>query len=191
MNSNVQKMNNKIISKTPIGSVCVIWSVSKNHPLISRIFLSRPGMLAEKMALRFFPDLREISCAEIDATADSIRAYLEGEDVTFSLRFVDLSRFSKFQQSVLRAQFAIPRGVVSTYGLIAKHVGAFGGARAVGRVMAVNPFPLMVPCHRTVLSDLRLGGFQSGTAMKRFLLEMEGISFDETGRIVRGPLHYA
>ena len=143
------------------------------------------------MALRLFPVLQEISCAEIDATADSILAYLEGADVTFSLGLVDLSGFSKFQQSVLKALCAIPRGAVSTYGLIAKRVGVFGGARAVGRVMAANPFPLMVPCHRTVLSDLRLGGFQSGTAMKRFLLEMEGIFFDKTGRIVRGSLHYA
>ena len=183
-------MNKKIIKSTPFGTVCIIWSVHNRIPLINHVLLSRPGQSAEDGALRSFPDSRIASCTEIDAIADSLKAYLEGESVKFFLNMVDLSRYTKFQQSVLRAQYSIPRGSVSTYGLIAAHVGAPGGARAVGNVMAGNPFPLIIPCHRTVLSNLYLGGFQSGVNMKRALLENEGVIFDKAGRVVCRKLHY-
>ena len=168
-------MNKKIIKPTPFGSVCVVWHVSNNFPLIVSVLLSRPGSSAEDRALLLFPDSRKSSCAEIDKIEVSIKAYLAGEKVKFSLNLVDLSQCTKFQQLVLRAQHAIPRGLVSTYGLVAAHVGVPDGARAVGNALAGNPFPLIVHCHRTILSNLSLGGFQSGTEMKRALLEKEGI----------------
>ncbi|MGD0280448.1 MAG: MGMT family protein [Smithella sp.] len=184
-------MNKKIIKPTPFGSVCVVWHVSNNLPRIVHVLLSRPGLSAEDQASALFPDSRASSCTEIDAIALSIKANLEGEKVKYSLKLVDLSLFTKFQQSVLRAQHAIPRGSVSTYGLIAAYVGAPGGARAVGNVMAGNPFPLIVPCHRTILSNLYIGGFQSGTETKRALLAKEGIIFDTAGRVICQQLHYS
>lgn len=184
-------MKKIIIKPTPFGPVCIVWSVSNKIPRIVHVLLSRPGMPAEEQAAMLFPDSRKSSCAEIDKTATSIKAYLEGENVKFSLNLVDLSQCTKFQQSVLRAQHAIPHGSVSTYGLIAAHVGAPGGARAVGNVMAGNPFPLIVPCHRTVLYNHHLGGFQSGAKMKRALLEREGIIFDEAGKVICKRLYYS
>ncbi len=183
-------MNKKIIKPTPFGSVCVVWHVSNKLPRIVQVLLSRSGLSAEDRVSRFFPDAKKSSCADINTIAESIKAYLEGDNVKFSLKLVDLSQCTKFQQSVLRAQHAIPRGRVSTYGLIAAHVGAHGGARAVGNVMAANPFPIIVPCHRTVLSNFHIGGFQSGAKMKQALLEKEGIVFDEAGRVVCRRLHY-
>jgi methylated-DNA-[protein]-cysteine S-methyltransferase len=183
-------MNKKIIKSTPFGSVCVVWSSLKDFLRIVNVLLSRPGLSAEDQASELYPNSKISSCKEIDEIASSIRASLEGDDIKFSLNIVDLSQCTKFQQSVLRAQHAIPRGSVSTYGLIAAHAGAPGGARAVGNVMAGNPFPLIVPCHRTILSNFRLGGFQSGTKMKRALLKKEGIIFDEAGRVICKRLHY-
>ena len=185
----VRQMNKKIIKAKPFGTVCVIWHVLNNSPRIAHILLFRPGLPAEDLASELYPNSKISSCAEIDAIADLIKAYLEGEDVKFSLNIVDLSLCSKFQQSVLRAQYAIPRGSVSTYGLIAAHVGAPDGARAVGNALAGNPFPIIVPCHRTVLSNLHLGGFQSGAEMKRVLLEREGICFDHAGRVTANAIH--
>jgi len=191
MNFKIRYMNKKIIKPTPFGSVCFIWSILNESPLIVHILLSRPGLSAENQASKLYPNSRTSSCKEIDEIASSIRAFLEGEDIKFSLNIVDLSQCTKFQQSVLRAQHAIPRGSVSTYGFIAAHVGAPGGARAIGNALAANPFPLIVPCHRTILSNLHLGGFQSGTEMKRALLEREGIVFDDAGRVICKRLHYA
>jgi len=183
-------MNKKIIKPTPYGSVCIIWSISNNSPLIAGVLLSRPGLSAEDQASALFPDSRIFSCAKIDAIAISIKAYLEGEDIKFPLNIVDFSLCSIFQQSVLRAEHAIPRGSVSTYGLIAAHLGIPGGARAVGNALAGNPFPLIVPCHRAILSNLHLGGFQGGAEMKKALLKKEGIIFDKAGRVICKQLHY-
>ena len=183
-------MNRKIIKPTPFGTVCVIWSLSNNIPRIVHVLLSRPGLSAENRAFALYPDSKKYSCAEVDALAVSIKSCFEGENIKFPLNLIDLSQCTKFQQSVLRAQHAIPRGNVSTYGLIAAHLGAPGGARAVGNALAGNPFPIIVPCHRTVRSDLHIGGFQSGAEIKRVLLEKEGVIFDKVGRVICKQLHY-
>ena len=183
-------MNIKIIKPTPIGSLCIVWHESDSHPLITQVLLSRPNFPSENRVAMIFPDCCKSSCAEIDAIAKTIKSYLDGENVKFSLDALDIEFCTPFQKSVLRAQHTIPRGRVSTYGLIAAHVGVPDGARAVGNVMASNPFPLIVPCHRTILSGFRLGGFQSGTSLKRALLEKEGVTFDKTGRVICRKLYY-
>jgi len=182
-------VNKTIIKTSGFGSVCLVWSEGSGGIRVERVLLSLPGYPAEKRAAELYPLCRPCSCESVDALAYAIEAYLEGGEVTFPLRLVDLSGFSPFQQAVLRAQHAIPRGSVSTYGLIAARVGTPGGARAVGRVMAKNPYPLIIPCHRTILSGLHLGYFQSGAKMKRRLLELEGIVFDAKGRMVCGRVH--
>jgi len=85
---------------------------------------------------------------------------------------------------------ASPRGYVSTYGRIARHIGSPRASRAVGSAFAGNPFPLVIPCHRALRSDGRLGGFQAGLAMKRRLLEMEGVRFREDGRVLMKDVWY-
>ncbi len=52
-------------------------------------------------------------------------------------------------------------------------------ARAVGQAMHNNPWPLLIPCHRVLARNKKLGGFSSGLDMKRFLLGLEGIAFKE------------
>jgi len=91
---------------------------------------------------------------------------------------------------VLLAEHAIPRGLVSTYGRIARHIGAPGAARAVGTALAQNPFPIIVPCHRAVRVNGALGGFRGGLDMKRKLLEGEGVLFGANGRVSMGHVHY-
>jgi methylated-DNA-[protein]-cysteine S-methyltransferase len=184
-----QMKNRKIIKPTPFGTVCIIWSVSNKIPRIDRVLLSKPGLSAECQVSELYPDSRISSCAEIDAVAAAIKAHLEGEGVLSSLDIVDFTLCSKFQQSVLRATYSIPRGSVSTYGLIAAHVGIPDGARAVGNVMACNPFPLIVPCHRVIRSDGHIGGYGGGIELKRALLEREGIIFDHAGRVAARAIH--
>ncbi|MCX5848024.1 MAG: MGMT family protein [Deltaproteobacteria bacterium] len=182
--------NKKIIKQTPFGSVCVIWSVSNKTPLIVHVLLPRPGLSAEDQAFALFPDSREYSCAEIDAIAVSIKAYLEGENIKFSLKSIDLPLCSAFQQSVLRATYSIPRGSVSTYQRIAVSLDIPKGARAVGNALANNPFPLIVPCHRVISSNRHIGGYGGGIEMKQVLLEREGIGFDHTGLVIDNRFHF-
>lgn len=67
----------------------------------------------------------------------------------------------------------VPYGATISYGLLAAAVGKEHGARAVGRCMAVNPWPIIVPCHRVILSNGGFGGYQNGPLTKVSLLKLE------------------
>lgn len=178
------------IKSTPFGSVAVLWSLIGGKPKIVRVILSRPGCSAVEGARRSFSDAEAADCSLIDAVCSDISASLNGRRIRFSLELVRLDLCSPFQQAVLRAEHAIPCGNVSTYNLIAAHLGRPGAARAVGHALACNPFPVIVPCHRAIRSDRTLGGYQGGLAMKQALLVAEGIRFDGKGRVVVESLHY-
>lgn len=182
MNDN-HNLKSKILLSTPFGPVAIIWSIIGGIPLIIRIIISRPDLSAKDMMVDLYPDLQESSCAKIDDIARSVQAFLEGEDMVFSLDSVAINQCSTFQRSVLIAEHGIPRGCVSTYKLIGDHLGKERGARAVGNALANNPFPIIIPCHRAIRSDRSIGGFQGGMAMKRALLKREGIKFDGVGRV--------
>jgi len=113
-----------------------------------------------------------------------IAAFLAGDAVDFSVAELDMEGIGGFERRVLLADFAIPRGRVMTYGSLAAKAGVPGGARAAGNVMAGNPFPLVIPCHRVIRSDGSLGGFGGGLPMKRALLETEGVVFDRKGCVL-------
>ena len=184
-------MNKTIIQSTPFGPVALVWSLFDKRPTIVRVVLSRPGFPADIEVSRLFPGIAASSCLEINAVSSGIEAFLNGEDVKFTLDLVHMDSCTAFQQAVLRAEHGIPRGSVSTYGLIAAHIGNAKAARAVGTALATNPFAIIVPCHRTIRSDRHLGGFGGGIKMKRALLEAEGVPFDNLGRAAGIRLHYS
>jgi len=190
-------MNNKplyqplsCLTDTPFGPLALLWSVQDNIPKILRIVLSKPGISARDLVLNRFSGLTPSSCSEIDSTAERIKAFLGGEDVLFSLDILRLDLCSVFQQKVLRAEFSIPRGSVSTYQRISRHLGYNQAARAVGSALARNPFPVIIPCHRAVRTDLTLGGFQGGLEMKRAMLELEGVALNSQGRVSPDRMYY-
>jgi methylated-DNA-[protein]-cysteine S-methyltransferase len=87
---------------------------------------------------------------------------------------IDISDLTPFEQEVLRAAASIPPGEVRSYAWVATQVGRPKAARAVGRVMARNPLPLLFPCHRVVDSSGDLHDYFYGLEMKARILEMEG-----------------
>ena len=116
---------------------------------------------------------------EKDLLADlqeRVIAYFEGENVDFSTDpAVDLTGQTPFGQAILTACRQIPLGRTQTYTQLALAAGGSQAARAVGSVMARNPMPLIVPCHRVVRTDGGLGGFSAagGTTTKKNLLAHE------------------
>ena len=82
---------------------------------------------------------------------------------------------SAFEQEVWLALSAIPFGEVATYGDIASAVGRPLAYRAVGNANGKNPWPVVVPCHRVVAAH-GLGGYGGGLDVKRFLLQLEGVT---------------
>ncbi len=107
----------------------------------------------------------------------AVARYFSGRPVTFDLP-IDLSGMTDFQQCVLEACQSISYGQVASYADLARAVGSPRASRAVGSTMAINPLPLIVPCHRVVRSDGSLGGFSAPTGVnfKRRLLNLEGAS---------------
>ncbi len=103
----------------------------------------------------------------------SLEAYFKTGKERFAGYKYKLDGMTPFQQKVLKAISKIPPGETMTYGEVAKAAGRPGAARAVGNVMAHNPVPLMLPCHRVVAAD-GLGGFTGGLEVKRKLLRLEG-----------------
>lgn len=103
----------------------------------------------------------------------ALEAYFETGTQDYSEYKLALDGMTAFQRSVLKAISKIPAGETMTYGEVAKVAGRPGAARAVGNVMACNPIPLILPCHRVVASN-GLGGFAGGLDVKRKLLKLEG-----------------
>lgn len=131
-----------------------------------------------------FPGLLNASCPDIEELAEGIAALLRGQATSFSLATLALERCPSFQQAALRALSRVKRGEVTTYGRLAAAIGRERAARAVGHAMATNPFPLVVPCHRVIRADGRLGEYGGGAGMKRALLALEGVRVDDAGRVL-------
>jgi methylated-DNA-[protein]-cysteine S-methyltransferase len=184
------RMKYSCLFPTPFGHMSVVWSEHDGRPGILQVVLDGPALNAGCIAPGACPEVVESSCPAVDMIVDMIMEFLAGEDVAFPLDLVRLDLLNPFQQRVLRAEHAIPRGSVSTYGRIAAHLDVPGGARAVGTALATNPFPLVIPCHRAIRSDGALGGFQGGLAMKEALLRMEGVEVDARGHVKNARLHY-
>jgi methylated-DNA-[protein]-cysteine S-methyltransferase len=105
-----------------------------------------------------------------------ITSYFQGSYVNFngSVR-LGLDNFTPFTQAVLRACGKIRFGQTTTYGQLAKLADHPKAARAIGQVMAKNPLPLIIPCHRIIRYDGKLGGFSAsgGIKLKQRLLKLE------------------
>jgi O-6-methylguanine DNA methyltransferase len=82
---------------------------------------------------------------------------------------------TEFQKSVWRAMLKIPYGKTKSYGEIAQAVGKPKAVRAVGGACGANSIPVLVPCHRVLAANKKIGGFSSGLGWKCKLLELEGV----------------
>jgi methylated-DNA-[protein]-cysteine S-methyltransferase len=107
------------------------------------------------------------------ALHEKLQRYFRGELVDFRNETLDVHQGTDFQVRVWDVVRSIPCGQVRSYGWVAAQVGSPQAARAVGRVMATNPFPIVVPCHRVVGWNGQLVGFGGGLDMKRRLLALE------------------
>ena len=89
----------------------------------------------------------------------------------------------KLEEKIYRKLLEVPSGYVTTYGALAKAINLKNGQRVVGQIMKNNPFPVIVPCHRVVKSDGKIGGYAYGERVKSKMLDNEGIKI-EAGKII-------
>jgi len=107
----------------------------------------------------------------LQAAAQQLAAYFSGELREFILPLRPAG--TPFQLAVWEALRHIPYGETVSYGDLAARLGRPGAARAVGRAIALNPLPVVVPCHRVIGADGTLTGYAGGLSTKRMLLALE------------------
>lgn len=105
-----------------------------------------------------------------------IEDYAHGKRTTFDLP-LDMSFGTPFQQQVWRALQSIPFGAAISYATLAKRVNNPKGYRAVAQANSKNPFSIIVPCHRVIASDGKLGGYTGGLDKKAYLLALEAVTY--------------
>lgn len=179
-----------VLLPSSFGPFGIVWREIEKEPKIYQILLPNHRTPLEEAIQTSYAGVSSLSCSAIDKLGERIQSFLDGEAVDFALDMIALERCSRFQRRVLLAEHKIPRGWVSTYGRIARRLGIPGGGRAVGRALARNPFPIIIPCHRAIRSDGGLGGFQGGVEMKRALLKGEGIEFTQGGKVLMRRVYY-
>lgn len=112
----------------------------------------------------------------VEPVAEELRAYFQRQRDEFSLP-VDLTGITDFTQRVLHSAQHIPYGKVWTYGDVARAIGQPRASRAVGNALGRNPIPVIIPCHRVILSSGAMGWYTGGPAIKRTLLGIEGVTW--------------
>ena len=137
----------------------------KNRPIANRGSSIENRELTIEFDKKLFRPLQE-----------QIIAYFEGAAIDFDSNIpAMLEGFSSFSRRVLTTCRNIRFGQTISYSQLAKRTGRAGAARAVGTALAKNPLPLIIPCHRVVRNDGKIGGFSAlgGVTLKKRMLELE------------------
>jgi methylated-DNA-[protein]-cysteine S-methyltransferase len=159
---------------TAIGRSVVAWG---DHGIVAVQLPGANEPRARARLLRIFPDAREGSPpAGVERAIAGIAALLRGDRIDLSDIALDMTGVPDFHRRVYAVARTIPAGRTLTYGEIAQRLGEPGTAREVGQALGENPFPIIVPCHRVLAANGKLGGFSApgGATTKLKLLRIEG-----------------
>ena len=151
------------LEKTPLGPLCLYFTERGLSALEFDCPEPTPDETGPPPALLIV----------IEAVKKELAAYFAGVPTDFGSLALD-PRGTPFQGRVWEELRRIPRGTTISYRELARRLGSPKAFRAVGQANAVNPIPIIIPCHRVIASDGTLGGYSSGLDRKRWLLQHEG-----------------
>ena len=129
----------------------------------------------QSLLLKEFPDA-QLDKNLFKSLQKEIIAYFQGKNIDFSTDIpIFLNGSGEFTHRILNTCRTITYGQTTTYADLAQKAKRPGAARAVGNVMAKNPIPLIIPCHRIIRTDGNMGGFSApgGINLKKRLLQHE------------------
>ena len=161
------------VARLRVPLLGVIHVAANSHGVL-RVALNDDGDgLAEELRARY-PEaqLKKGGGLSVDA-GRAIKRYLAGGP---DPRLPVVLPSDGFAARVWRQLARIPHGQVRSYARVAKDIRKPLAARAVGQACGRNPVPLIIPCHRVVASDRKIGGFTGGLDIKRKLLALEGVN---------------
>ena len=179
-------MQHYVIFETAGGFCGIAW----NDVGITRFQLpARSAEAAERLLRRRAPGAEPGSpTPDVAEAVAAARRYFRGEATDFSRFKLDLGDQDAFFRQVYAAARQIAWGHTTTYGALAKQLGAGPeAARDVGQAMASNPVALIIPCHRVLAAGGKVGGFSApgGAAAKVRMLELEGVEVEAGAAVVR------
>jgi methylated-DNA-[protein]-cysteine S-methyltransferase len=157
---------------TDLGWIVCAWRGGN----LVRITIGRPDPQSALLATDCEIDVVGEGNATTKRFAKRLLAHASGKRQDYSDVMIDLDWATDFQRAVFTACRRIPWGEVLTYAELAAQVGSPNAARAVGSAMSRNRCPLVIPCHRVIAANRKLGGFTapSGAKLKERLLRLEG-----------------
>jgi methylated-DNA-[protein]-cysteine S-methyltransferase len=171
-----QQTQNYTVFATAGGFCAIAWTAAG----VTRFQLpTKNAETTERLLLRRMA--YAVACdppAEVAATIAAVKRYFDGDKADFTKVKLDLGTQDPFFSRVYEAVRRIGWGETTTYGAVAKALGAGPeAARDVGQAMAKNPVALIIPCHRVLAAGGKIGGFSApgGSDSKARMLELEGI----------------
>lgn len=171
------------VSWSPAGDLRLVWSLDAADPGLWFLHLPGAAMVGDDAVNDRGAAPAAGGVGVLAVLGDRRRRVLTALENYFALDLpfpgrdvcAGLHRLTPFTSRVLTALAAVPRGETVTYGELAARAGSPGAARAAGRAMAGNFWPLLLPCHRVVAAGGRLGGYGGGEELKARLLRREGV----------------
>jgi methylated-DNA-[protein]-cysteine S-methyltransferase len=172
--------------ETPIGTCSLVWHDDKVVGL--RLPEASPAATRTRIARRWPGAEEQVPPPNMQKVVDRVLALLAGDPVDLSDVPLDFGAAPEFHQRAYEIARKIPAGQTMTYGEIAKRLGMPHESREVGQAMGKNPIAIIMPCHRVLGADGKMGGFSAngGVATKRRILEIEGAA-----AVSAGPLFAA
>jgi methylated-DNA-[protein]-cysteine S-methyltransferase len=159
--------------ESAIGWCGIAWT----EGAIAGVQLPESSQAASKARLlRRFPGLSESAPPRhAELAISGIVRLLSGECIDLGDIPLELDRLPAFNRRVYEVAQTIPPGTTLTYGEVARRIGEVDSARAVGKALGENPFPIVIPCHRVTGAGGKLGGFSApgGRDTKVRILEIE------------------
>jgi methylated-DNA-[protein]-cysteine S-methyltransferase len=168
-----------ILFATPIGPCGLAWG---DRGVLAVQLPQKDEQATRARLLRRAPAAsRAEPPAEIAQIVTAIVALLKGRPADLTGAVLDMDGLPPFDRAAYAIARTVPPGATITYGEIAARLGDPNAARAVGRAMGANPFPIIVPCHRVLGADGRMGGFSApgGVVTKARMLSIERARIDE------------
>jgi methylated-DNA-[protein]-cysteine S-methyltransferase len=153
-----------VLSESPLGP---LWLSFTERGLTALEFAGD-----NSLSLRHDETLPQHLMPHIEAARRALTAYFQGDPTALASLTLD-PRGTAFQLRVWQELRRIPYGTTISYAELARRVGNPKASRAVGQANAMNPIPLIIPCHRVINADGSVGGYSSGPDRKRWLLHHE------------------
>ena len=151
--------------------IALDWQTQKTQKILQQLTAQAHYIQSKDLA-----DSVDDDAKVLRNTISQLDEYINGQRQVFDIP-LDLSTGTPFQQTVWEALLKIPYGKTISYAQLANHIGQPTACRAVANANGKNPISLIIPCHRVITSDGKLGGYTGGIEIKQTLLDIEQASY--------------